>query len=138
MSALASGISRAVAGVALGFIVASLIPVYSAPFGGCDATGWLALEPGCAHWPEALRGFLFVAGIALLSTRWFLPILAVIALLIASLHGGIEHIQTGEHLYVNHATSAFLVGYPLVAGGLLALALWVFIMRTFYTRRNYV
>ena len=138
MSALASRISRAVAGVTLGLIAASLIPFYSGPFVGCDTTGWLVLEPGCARWPEALRGFLFVAGVALLSIRWFLPVLAVFSLLIASLLGGIEYIQTGKHIYDNHSTQAFLVGYPLFAGGLSALALWAFTMRTLYTRRNYV
>ena len=82
----------------LGLVAASLIPVYSSPFVGCETIGWLTLAPGCAYWPKALRGFLFVGGIALLSIRWFLPVLAVLVLLIASLLGGIEYIQTGEHI----------------------------------------
>jgi hypothetical protein len=136
---IASEIARAVAGVALGIVAASTIPRYDMPFGGCAAAGWLTLDPACAHWPEALSGFLFVGGIALLSpARWRLPLVGVLLLLIASLLGGIDSIKSGEHLYGEPGAAAFLVGYPLLVGGMLALAIWVFALRILSRRRDHV
>ena len=136
---IASEIARAVAGMALGIVAASAIPRYDMPFGGCAAAGWLTLDPACGHWPEALSGFLFVSGIALLSpARWRLPVVAVFLLLIASLLGGIDSIKSGEHMYGGHGAAAFQVGYPLLAGGILGLGTWLFALRILSRRRDHV
>ena len=129
MSRRGSQLGKALAGVALGCLGLSLVPMYGKPFVGCESSGWLALTPGCSHWPEAFRGFLFVFPISLLaSARASLPLGAMLFLLVLSLLGGLEPLKGGETFGSNplaNLPAAFAMGYPVLAGGALGLLPWV-------------
>jgi hypothetical protein len=120
-------IAKAAASVVLGVVAAILVPAFGAPFTGCEQIGWFTLSPSCGHWPEALRGFLFVLPIALLApAQWLLPVFANILLLCVALVGGASALQSGEHLYPSAAVSvSFGAGYPVLVGGLLAALPWL-------------
>jgi hypothetical protein len=119
-------IAKVAAAVVIGCVGAAVVPVYGGPFTGCDQIGWLTLSPGCGHWPEALRGFLFVLPIALLApAKWLLPLFANMLLLCVALVGGAPALQSGEHLYSSAPFSvSFGAGYSVFVGGLLATLPW--------------
>ena len=122
-------IARACAGVVLGCFGFVIVPVFDMPFGGCEHGRWLVLSPACGHWPEVLRGILFVLPIALLApARWMLPVVAIIVLLGFAFVGGANGFRTGEHLYpAMPRLDYFKLGYPRVVGGLLGALPWVLV-----------
>lgn len=128
-STLKIDVARACAGVVLGCLGFAIIPVFGMPFGGCQHGGWLALSPGCGHWPEVLRGLLFVLPIALLApARWMLPAVALVILLCFALVGGADGFRTGEHLYpAMRRIDYFMLGYPLLVGGLIGSIPWLYV-----------
>lgn len=122
-------IARACAGVALGCFGFAVIPVFGMPFDGCEHGRWLVLSPACGHWPELLRGFLFVLPIALLvPARWMFPVVAILILLCFALVGGAAGFQTGEHIYpAGPRLQYFMAGYPLLLGGLVGSIPWIYL-----------
>jgi hypothetical protein len=122
---LAFQIARASTGVVFGCLGFGLVPVFGMPFSGCESAGWLVLSAGCGHWPEALRGFLFVLPIAVLTpAHWRLPVVACILLLAVALAGGASAVQAGDHLYSSITIAhSFELGYPILVGGLVAFCL---------------
>lgn len=120
-------IARAAIGVAAGFYFISLIPIYGAPFVGCDASGFMTLEFGCSDWPEFARGFVLVACFAIAPRRFRLPLVAVAILLIVAALGGVEYVKTGLFEYHSpvDAVFRFLAGLPVLLGGLGAYALYM-------------
>jgi hypothetical protein len=131
-SAQASDIAKAIAGVVFGCLGFAVVPVFGAPFLGCDNAGWLVLASACGHWPETLRGFLFVLPIAVLApARWLLPVLANILLLAIALAGGASAVQSGDHLFSSGGIfHSFELGHPILVGGLLAFCLGLLFGRT--------
>ena len=124
-SAQTSGIAKAISGVVFGCLGFAVVPAFGAPFVGCDNAGWLILASACGHWPETLRGFLFVLPIAVLApARWLLPVLANMLLLVIALAGGASAVQSGGHLFSSGDIShSFELGHPILIGGLLAFCL---------------
>ena len=126
-----SSIAAAIAGVGLGALGASLIPVFDMPFSGCQGNRWFNLQLGCSHWLELLRGAFFVLPIALLApVRWMLPVSAVGVLFLLALVGGFAGIQAGLHLGIRSITDIyhlFLVSYQTVVGGFVVLVFWLVI-----------
>jgi hypothetical protein len=119
-------ICKAGAGIVLGIVGAGLVPVFGMPFTGCGERGWFVISPQCGHWPEALRGFLFVLPIAVLApARWILPVFANVLLLALAMGGGIAAVRAGEYLQPYFQVSAGLsFGYPIAVGGLVAMLPW--------------
>jgi hypothetical protein len=126
----AFNVSRAVLGILLGGFLFWGAPFYGMPFSGCDKFGWLVALPACSHWPEALRGFLFVLPMAVLApARWMLPVFATVLLLLVAIAGGADSVRTGElHAFFQASMTDrfyyFWAGYPVFVGGLLASLPW--------------
>ena len=98
------------------------------PFGGCNNTSYLSLDPHCSIWPEFLRLFLFVIIVSFVSSsRRFIPIIAMIIVFFVSIWGGIDNIKTGEGNISNSVDviSNLYIGYPGLLGGITAYLLYL-------------
>ena len=128
-----SEVLKAVSAVVLGVVGFMLVPVYDMPFGGCDRVGWSTLRPGCSHWFEAFRGFLFVLPVAVLAPkRFLLPVTAVTILLVFGVLGGVDSVRTGQHLSIQALGDlyyGFLLGYPAFFGGAFVVGFWAIFKR---------
>lgn len=121
-------IAKTCAGIVLGCFGSAMVPLFDMPFDGCTSQRWFELYPACGHWPEVLRGVLFVLPIALFApVRWMAPVFANIVLLEFAFVGGVGGFSSGLHfLPVTTRIELFKEGYPLVIGGLVAMLPWVY------------
>ncbi len=117
-------IFRAILGLSAGILGAALIPVYSAPFSGCEATGFLADEAGCSSWPEFMRGFVFVICCTLAPVEYRLPLIALLVLFLLAFLGGVESIMTGEYFRFSTTEPFSLFAYWALIGGFLAYVVY--------------
>lgn len=124
-------IVRSSAGVVLAFLWVGQIPLYSAPFGGCESAEFLSFEPGCSLWPEFLLGFGFVGLIALFAPKRFHLHVAALALVaLVSLLGGPEWFFQGDFPSVGTLKELVVIawyGSSPFFGGLLAMTLFLLV-----------
>lgn len=131
----------AVVGVAAGVAVLALMPIYGAPFVGCEATGFRTVVPGCSLWPDYFTGLLmaFVVAVAvparLRPAFWGLALVSFAAAL-----GGPAAIKSGAHLEFFHAREMAPYwrgsGLALLLGGVSGLALTSGIARALRSIRD--
>ena len=114
--------ARAAIGAAAGLYLLSLIPLYGALFGGCDAAGFATLQLGCSDWPEFLRGFVFVACCAVAPRQFYLALIATVIVFAVAALGGAAYVGAGQFGYSSprDAVFVFLAGLPVFLGGLVA------------------
>ena len=106
-----------------------LIPLYGAPFGGCEHSGFTTPYLACSSWPEFFRGTLFVLPFAMLTpSKWKLPLVAGAALLVVALLGGADSLKTQQYLPIVSPMDlfwGFYLGYPLFLGGSFVVVMWL-------------
>ncbi|MEL7023289.1 MAG: hypothetical protein AAGL69_06040 [Pseudomonadota bacterium] len=85
--------------IALGIAFAVVVyhPKYGEPFGGCEASGYLSLVPGCTYWYEfiAACGVCIVLGLVA-PNQYKLHIAALLILVFIALIGGLEERMNGS------------------------------------------
>ena len=116
---------RLIIALVLSIAWAGSIPVYGMPFGGCDAYGYATLELGCSTWLEFIRGFGFVLiWLVVAPTRTWLYFLVLLLLVMLSVYqdvrfNGLTLLQSADGWYL-----ALAQGFPILLGGLVALAIY--------------
>lgn len=115
-------------------LVLGLIPIHSAPFGGCNTSGYSTLLLGCSDWPEFSRGFLLITSLALLSQhKSFLSLFGLCIALVISMCGGIVLIKTGlaPSYFLRHFQEISQhFNHPLFIGALSAYSIYLFLLVT--------
>ena len=105
---------------------AAQISVYNMPFGGCDSSRWMTLEPGCSAWPDFAHGAVFcVLFAALTPRRYQLPLFVVVFAAIVACLGGPLNMRTMEVRFIESFEgyiALFVQGTPLFLG---ALTIWI-------------
>lgn len=124
-------ILKIIAAIVISVIWLPIIPIYGAPFGGCEANGFLTLKIGCSEWPEFIRGFVFIIILSLICKKYIsVAIIGLCVIGLISVLGGFELIWQGE-IYrfqsVERLYFSVTEGFPLLFGGFIALLLGQYI-----------
>lgn len=116
---------RIVVALALSIAWAGIVPYYSAPFEGCDTSGYLTLKLGCSNWPEVARGFGFVILLTTIGPRH--RFFHLVALLLLACLSVVNQIKTGTLSTESSDGELFFVqkqSLQVLVGGLIAFALY--------------
>ena len=124
---------RDISALAIGIVLFVLVPIYGEPFVGCMESGFSTFVSGCSAWPEFLRGFMFMAAIAIIAAhKKSLSAFCLAAVLVVVMAGGSTLIGTGEeakYFQANYLAITKHISNPLLLGAITALLIYIAIIK---------
>lgn len=129
LTRVALDLARLLAGLAVAVAFLAGRDIYGAPFGGCEVSGFLTLQPGCSSWRESFEGFVVVLVIGIIGGRRIRAgLIGLVIVLVLAILGGLQAISHGDHLHVLESPGEVIFGWawlssPLLLGGVAAYGL---------------